>query len=160
MGSCRCWTRPARREPVPQAGSACRDWRGRRRKEVWFTAAKAGTLSALWGVTLDGHERLIYRSPMRLQLEDVAPDGRVLVSGVSLRTQVIVGSIRDKGERDLSWFDYGTSVSISADGKMVSFNESEKGPEKYGIFVRPATGAPLSVCRTAAQARSHPTRRA
>src|SRR5690349_11230169 len=80
---------------------------------------------------------------MRLQLEDVAADGRVLVSGVSLRTQVVVGSIREKIERDLSWFDYGTSVSISADGKMISFNESGEGAgSKYGIFVRPTSGDP------------------
>lgn len=112
-------------------------------KEVWFTGTKAGTLSALWGVTLDGRERMIYRSLLRLQIEDVAPDGRVLVSGVTLRAEVKVGSIREKTERDLSWFDYGTGISLSADGKMVAFTESGEGAgSKYGVFVRPATGDP------------------
>jgi len=112
-------------------------------KEIWFTGTKSGTLSELWGVTLDGRERLIYRSPVRLQLEDVAPDGRVLVSGVDMRAHVAAGSMREKTERDLSWFDYGTGVTISADGKMVAFTESGEGvASKYGIFVRPANGDP------------------
>jgi sugar lactone lactonase YvrE len=112
-------------------------------KAVWFTGTKSGTLSQLWSVTLTGQERMLYRAPMRLQIEDVAPDGRVLVSGVSVGARVRTGSIRERTERDLSWFDYGTSVSISADGKTIAFNESGEGAgSTYGIFVRPTNGDP------------------
>ena len=111
--------------------------------EVWFTATKSGTLSTLWGVSLDGRLRLLYRSPLRLQLEDVAPDGRLLVTGVNLRGELRAGSFRERTERELTWFDYSSGGSISADGKMVAFTESGEGAaNKYGIFVRPADGGP------------------
>ena len=112
-------------------------------REVWFTATKSGTLSALWGVSLDGTLRLLYRSPLRLQLEDVAADGRVLVTGVNIRSELHAGSFRDRTERDLSWFDYSSGASMSADGKLIAFTESGEGAaNKYGVFVRPTDGGP------------------
>jgi WD40 repeat protein len=100
-------------------------------------------LRALWAVTLDGKERLLYRAPSRLQLEDVAPDGRVLVAGAVLEGQIRFGSFADKTDRSLSWFDWGTSITLSADGKLLGFTESGEGAGPvYGIFVRPTSGEP------------------
>jgi serine/threonine protein kinase/Tol biopolymer transport system component len=111
--------------------------------ELWFTAAEAGGLRAIRAVTLDGKERTLYHGPSRLQLEDVAPDGRVLVTGISLQAQVRFGSIAGKTDRELSWFDYGTSPSLSADGSLLAFTESGEGAgSKYGVFVRPTNGDP------------------
>jgi eukaryotic-like serine/threonine-protein kinase len=112
-------------------------------RELWFTATEAGGLKALHAVTLDGRQRLLYRAPERLQLEDVAPDGRVLLTGMTLQSQARFGSIKDKTERDLSWFDYASGVGLSGDGKLMSFTESGEGAgAKYGIFIRPTNGDP------------------
>jgi serine/threonine protein kinase/Tol biopolymer transport system component len=112
-------------------------------RELWFTATRAGMMRALWAVTLDGKERLLYRGPIGLTLEDVAPDGRVLLTGVTLQSDLRAGSLRDKTERSLSWFDWATGLTMSADGRLVAFTESGEGAgRKYGIFVRPTNGGP------------------
>jgi hypothetical protein len=61
-------------------------------KELWFTATRKGGVRALWATTLDGHERELYSSTERLALEDVAPDGRALLSAGRLRAHVLYGS--------------------------------------------------------------------
>ena len=111
--------------------------------ELWFTGAEAGGLRAIRAVTLDGRQRVLYHAPARLQLEDVASDGRVLVTGISLQAQLRFGSISGKTDRELSWFDFATGPSLSADGKLLAFTESGEGAgSKYGVFVRPTTGDP------------------
>ncbi|HTI37761.1 MAG TPA: protein kinase [Vicinamibacterales bacterium] len=113
-------------------------------KELWFTGTRQGGVRALWAVTLDGRERELYHSTEGLTLQDVAPDGRVLLSAGSPRSHVHFGSLRDETvDRDLSWFDYTNVPSLSADGKLLAFMESGEGAgETYGIFVRPVTGEP------------------
>ena len=112
-------------------------------KEIWFTATESGTMRALRSVTLDGRQRVLYRGPAQLQLQDVSQDGRALVAAGTLRSQMRVGSLREGSDRDLSWFDWGTSFSLSRDGSLLGFMESGEGAgSKYGIFVRPTNGDP------------------
>jgi eukaryotic-like serine/threonine-protein kinase len=112
-------------------------------KEIWFTATGAGTMRALRSVTLDGRQRVLYRGPAELELQDVAPDGRALVISGAIRSQMRVGSLREGSDRDLSWFDWGTSLTLSRDGSVLGFMESGEGAgSKYGIFVRPTNGEP------------------
>jgi len=49
-------------------------------KEVWFTAAQKGNNRELLAVNLSGQIRKVLDLPAGMTLEDVAPDGRVLVS--------------------------------------------------------------------------------
>jgi len=112
-------------------------------KEVWFTATRKGGVRALWAVTLDGHERELYRSTERLTLEDVATDGRALLSAGSIRSRVFCGSLHETVDRDLSWFDFDNEPTLSADGSLVAFTESGEGAgSTYGVFVRSAAGDP------------------
>jgi dipeptidyl aminopeptidase/acylaminoacyl peptidase len=112
-------------------------------KELWFTGARRGGVRELHAVTIDGRERDLYRSTESLTLEDVATDGRALVSAGSLRSHVVYGSINDTTDRDLAWFDFAVQPSVSADGKLVAFTEAGEGAGgTYGIFVRPANGGP------------------
>jgi Tol biopolymer transport system component len=114
-------------------------------QELWFTGTRAGMLRALWAVSLEGHERLLYRAPLRLQLEDVAPDGRVLVTGMNVEGQVRFGSFAEKIDRSLSWFDWATSASLSADARQIAYTESGEGAgSTYGVFVRPTDGGPAA----------------
>jgi serine/threonine protein kinase/Tol biopolymer transport system component len=112
-------------------------------REVWFTATRAGGLRAIWAASLAGAERVVYRTPQRLTLEDIAADGRVLMTGTSMRTEVLFGSLKEKSERKLSWFDWATQVSLSPDAKAIAFTESGEGAgEKYGVYIRPTDGSP------------------
>ena len=110
-------------------------------KELWFTGERRGGVRELWAVTLDGRERELYRSTESLSLEDVAPDGRALLSAGSVRSRIAYGSIDGTADRDLSWFDFAVRPSVSADGKLVAFTEAGEGAGgTYGVFVRPASG--------------------
>jgi Tol biopolymer transport system component len=112
-------------------------------REVWFTATKGGGLRALWAVTMTGVERLVYRAPQRLMLEDIAPDGRVLLSGTAMRSETIFGSLSEKTQRKLTWFDWANSLSLSRDARLLAFTESGEGAgDKYGVYVRPTDGSP------------------
>src|SRR5262249_54566849 len=44
--------------------------------DVWFTATRAGGMRALWSVSMTGRERLVFRAPQRMLLQDVTSTGR------------------------------------------------------------------------------------
>lgn len=112
--------------------------------EVWFTGTRLGADSALWAVSLDGRERLVYRGPGRLVLHDVGADGRALLSRKSLRMEVRARAAGEAQERDASWFDLPFLADVTPDGQAVVFGESgEAGGPGYGIFLRSGTAAPV-----------------
>jgi WD40 repeat protein len=112
-------------------------------REIWFTATRAGGMRALWSVSTTGAERLVFRAPQRMTLQDVTSAGRVLMVGQTMRSETQFGSVRDKFERKLAWFDWATGVSLSADARLMAFTESGEGAgEKYGVYVRPTDGSP------------------
>jgi dipeptidyl aminopeptidase/acylaminoacyl peptidase len=114
-----------------------------RGRELWFTGSRTGLLRSLWAVTPDGRERILYRAPVRLHLQDVSPDGRVLVSGGKIETEVRFGSLHGSTETNLSWFDWAGSLNLSTDGRLLAFVESGEGAgDKYRAFIRPTTGGP------------------
>src|SRR5207248_1097364 len=87
-------------------------------KEVWFTAAEAGSGEALRAVSLTGAERVVARVTGRLALHDVAPSGQVLLARESARAGLLAGG------RDLAWFDGSMLSDFSDDGSAVLFVES------------------------------------
>lgn len=113
-------------------------------REVWFTATKSGMLRAIWAVSLaGGPERLVLRIPRRATLQDLAADGRALVTTETLRSEVLVGAIGGGPARSLSWFDWATALSLSRDGRLLNFTESGEGAgEHYGIYIRSTDGSP------------------
>jgi eukaryotic-like serine/threonine-protein kinase len=111
--------------------------------EVWFTGGRAGLNMALYAVTPGGRERLVYRTPSQLVLQDIAPDGKALLSRQSCRQCVVSGNTATGEERDLSWFDYGFLRALSADGSRVVF--TERGEPVGGgnvIYLRGTDGSP------------------
>ena len=112
-------------------------------QEVWFTAARTGVESALWAVSLAGIERLVFRAPGSLAVHDIAADGRVLL-GVQRRRQAVFGlAPGETVERNLSWLDQGSAVSLSDDGRLLLVSEQgEGGGQGYSAYLRPMNGAP------------------
>jgi Tol biopolymer transport system component len=108
-------------------------------REVWFTAARSGVSRALYAASLSGKVRLIASFPGILTLHDISASGRVLISREQLRammTALVEGAPK---ERDLSWFDYTTSEGISADGRVVLFDETgQGGGPHHTVYIRRA----------------------
>jgi tRNA A-37 threonylcarbamoyl transferase component Bud32 len=111
--------------------------------EIWFTATPTGFSRALYAVDLSGKQRLVARAPGMLTLQDVAPDGRVLVTREAPRAGFYGLAPGAAKERDLSWLDFSSPCALSADGRLVLFDESgEGGGATYSVFLRKTDGSP------------------
>jgi len=111
--------------------------------EVWFSAVQAGLQRRLYAVDLAGHQRLIFRAPGGVTLQDISPDGRVLLTRDDQRAGVIGMAAGATRERDLSWLDWSLPVDISHDGSMLLFDEQgEEGGPTYTAAVRDLQGSP------------------
>jgi DNA-binding winged helix-turn-helix (wHTH) protein len=111
--------------------------------EIWFSGAQAGTERHIYAVDLAGHQRLIFRAPGGVTLQDIASDGRVLVTRYEQRGRMMAlapGAIK---EREVSWGDWSVPTDISSDGNTVLFNEegADSGPT-YTVAVRDTRGSP------------------
>jgi DNA-binding winged helix-turn-helix (wHTH) protein/WD40 repeat protein len=102
--------------------------------EVWFTASKSSVNRDLLAVDLSGKQRTVLGMPGALTLQDIAADGRVLLSFEQEREGVVAFNLRDKSEKDLSWFDSTMVLDISADGQRVLLDE-QGGPTGSDFYV-------------------------
>src|SRR5580698_4311950 len=119
--------------------------------EVWFTASKSGQDRGLYGVTLEGKERLVLRLPGALMLFDIWKDGRVLMMRASWRRELVGMIAGETKQRDLSWLDYSYPAGLSPDGKTLLFDEeggggslaySKSGGLSYAVYIRKTDGSP------------------
>ena len=111
--------------------------------EVWFSAARAGLQRQIYAVDLQGHLRLAFHALGGVTLQDIAPDGRVLMTRDEQRAGIRGEARGDTKERELSWQDWSLPVDISRDGKTLLFDEQgeQTGP-KYTVAMRDLTGSP------------------
>src|ERR1700752_1945968 len=111
--------------------------------ELWFSSAKVGNGRFLNAVTLSGKERLLAREPGTLTLQDVARDGRVLLTRDVQRVGMVGQAPGGNKEADLSWLDWSAPTDLSPGGKTLLFRESgEGGGENYSVYVRQTDGSP------------------
>lgn len=111
--------------------------------EVWFAATVAGLERQLYAVTLSGRLRMTYRAPSGITLEDIAPDGRVLLTRDEYRAGIVGLAPGMTKERDLSWLDWSLPVDLSRDGNTLLFDEQgEEGGATYTVATRDLRGSP------------------
>ncbi|HEY6928868.1 MAG TPA: hypothetical protein VJA66_04250, partial [Thermoanaerobaculia bacterium] len=111
-------------------------------KEIWFTASPIAN-RGLYAVSLSGNQRLVARVTGSLTIQDIARDGRMLVTQDSLRNGVLARGPGEDKERELSWLDFSVVWDISRDGKMIAFSESgEGGGPNYSVLIRGTDGSP------------------
>jgi Tol biopolymer transport system component len=109
--------------------------------EIWFTAAERANRAVY--STRDGRVRLRVRVPGNLTLQDIAGDGRMLVTRDTQRTEILGLAPGETKERDLTWLDWSVPATISRDGKAVLFSEAgEGGGTGYSVYVRKTDGSP------------------
>jgi len=112
-------------------------------REVWFTGATTGTARTLNAATFDGHVRTVLRIPGSLTLDDIAPNGDVLIVHDSVHSGTRALAPGESKERDLSWFDWSLPSDLSADGRMVLISEEgDGGGPGYSAYLRPTNGSP------------------
>jgi Tol biopolymer transport system component len=112
-------------------------------REVWFTAAQVGGNRALWAVTPSGSQRLLMRVTGNLTLQDVSPDGKVLIAHDTLRSGILGEAPGADKEKDLSWLDWSNVNALTPDGRRVVFSESgEGGGPGYSTYLRSLDGSP------------------
>jgi Tol biopolymer transport system component len=110
-------------------------------KEIWFSANERGWREPLYAVDLRGKQRLLLRLPELIILNDVARDGRTLLSLFALRTTMRGLSAGEPMERDLSWHESSLAKAMTPDGKTLLFDEGSEG-RFHAIYVRPMDGSP------------------
>jgi eukaryotic-like serine/threonine-protein kinase len=111
--------------------------------EVWFSATQAGLQRRIYAADLSGRQRLVFRAPGGVTLQDISPDGRALLTRDDQRAGVIGMAAGATQEKDLSWFDWSLPVDISHDGSMLLFDEQgEEGGPTYTAAVRDLKGSP------------------
>jgi Tol biopolymer transport system component len=111
--------------------------------EVWFSAADLGANRGLYASTVSGKARLLARVTGILTLQDIARDGRVLMTHDTNRQEILSRSPGSEKERDLSWLDWSQATDLTADGKEIFFAESgEGGGPGYSVYVRKTDGSP------------------
>src|SRR5580693_1211140 len=114
-------------------------------REVWFTAARAtGQDRVLYAVDLSGRERGIAAVPGSLTLQDIARDGRLLLTLDTSRVSVHARPPGAANEHDLSWLDWSVLGDLSDDGSTVLFDEEGRavGPN-YALCLRRTDGSQL-----------------
>jgi Tol biopolymer transport system component len=95
--------------------------------EVWFSADRLTRSQNLYAVTLSGKDRLVLQAPGWMRLQEISPDGRVLLLQTSPRSRIMYQSPDASMQRNLSWFDWSTAVDLSPDGKKLLFYEWGEG---------------------------------
>jgi serine/threonine protein kinase/Tol biopolymer transport system component len=112
--------------------------------QIWFTAAESGSTDrSLWAVDLHGNKRKVLTIPGGLTLQDIAPDGRVLLTVDTERVAMEWTGKNSKEGKDLSWYDWSIAKDISSDGQSILFEESsEPAGQNYAVAIRKLDGSP------------------
>jgi DNA-binding winged helix-turn-helix (wHTH) protein/Tol biopolymer transport system component len=111
--------------------------------EIWFSATRAGLERRIYAVDLSGRQRLAYQTLGGVTLQDIAPDGRVLLTRDENRAGMIGAGPGATKEQDLSWEDWSLPVDLSPDGTTLLFDEQgEQGGPTYTVAMRSMSGSP------------------
>src|SRR5262249_18761222 len=111
--------------------------------EVWFSAGETPANKVLRVVTVSGRERVVYRAPGNLFLEDVSPQGQALVKHGAHRSGIAAGTASERAERDLSLFERCYPSALSADGRSVLVGvQDEAGGRQGSAYLRRIDGSP------------------
>jgi hypothetical protein len=110
--------------------------------EVWVSGRR-GALRQIYALALDGAERRVLDVPGWVRIEDIAGDGRALVTVNDQRMRIVALPPGASGERELSWFDQSAADDLSRDGTLLLFHEGgESTQERTEVYVRATDGSP------------------
>jgi Tol biopolymer transport system component len=112
-------------------------------REVWFSAGQLGGDPALFAVNLSGVQRLVTQTGGIIVMQDVARDGRVLLSTVNSRLGILYSPPNGGAQRDLAWLDSSLIYELSNDAQSLVFVELSNGQGRNSaIYLRKTDGSP------------------
>ena len=92
--------------------------------ELWFSISRdTEEVPSLYGVTLDGEERVIMKTPAWPWLHDISRDGTALLGLTMTNGGIMMPVPGSDKERDLTWLDASTLADVSLDGQSILFTE-------------------------------------
>jgi eukaryotic-like serine/threonine-protein kinase len=103
-------------------------------KEVWFSEG-----DAIWASPLAGGRRLVYQGLSGMSLEDISRNGKVLVSSVDFRREIVFVPPAPEAPRELPFLDFISLDGLSDDGRRILFTAYPKNAPV--IYVRQTDGA-------------------
>jgi eukaryotic-like serine/threonine-protein kinase len=110
--------------------------------EIWFSGGQPGNDPALYAVTLSGQQRLVSQTGGMIVMQDVAQDGRVLLSTVNTRLGIDYLVSHAGAPRDLAWLDSSLLYDLSDDGQSIVFVELSNGQGRNSaIYLRKTDGS-------------------
>ena len=111
--------------------------------EIWFSGTLAGASMAIYAVTLSGRQRIVAGGAGDQELQDVSPDGRILLSHWHGRVVLMTLAPGESSERDLSWLDWSNLADLSDDGKTLLISEQGQGAGSpmYAAYLRKTDGS-------------------
>jgi len=112
-------------------------------REVWFSGGQPGGDPALYAVTLSGTQRLVSQTGGMIVMQDVARDGRVLLTTVNSRLGIHYLPPNGAAPRDLAWLDSSLMYDLSNDAQSIVFVELSSGQGRNSaIYMRRTDGSP------------------
>jgi len=110
--------------------------------EIWFSGGHPGADPALYAVTLSGVQRLVSQTGAMIVMQDVARDGRVLLSTVNSRLGILYTPQNGTAQRDLAWLDSSLLYELSNDAHAIVFVELSNGQGRNSaIYLRKTDGS-------------------
>jgi tRNA A-37 threonylcarbamoyl transferase component Bud32 len=111
-------------------------------REVYFSAKTPSAHQAvILGIRPGGSPREVLNGAGDLHVQDVAPDGRWLVTREVTTQQLLVQTPADSAPRPAGWLDFPFSPVISRDGALVAFGEaSTESGVNYSVMMRDTKG--------------------
>jgi eukaryotic-like serine/threonine-protein kinase len=112
-------------------------------REIWFSGGHPGADPALYAVTLSGMQRLVIQTGGMIVMQDVAHDGRVLLSAVNSRLGIDYLPPNGAAPRDLAWLDSSLLYELSNDAQSIVFVELSNGQGRNSaMYLRKTDGSP------------------
>ena len=112
--------------------------------EILFTAAAYGFRTSLYSVSRSGRQRLNAHLPGSFAVDDVAADGRVLMSQSIFSSTLFYLPTPESKEIDLYWHDLSVLGDISRSGKSLLFAEggdATRSGEDWVTYLRGTDGS-------------------
>jgi eukaryotic-like serine/threonine-protein kinase len=113
-------------------------------QSVLFAGASRGGMYQVHRAGVGRAESLVLPSPGTLTLQDVAGDGRWLVTRDDGPLRILLHPSGSTGLQDLSWLDNSLNPRISGDGELLAFTDQsiQAGP-RYAVMIRKTDGSPV-----------------
>ena len=96
----------------------------------------------MFAVTLSGKTRQVLTGPGSFKLQDVAPDGRVMLSNGGRRLSIASTRQEPLKRQSSGWIDYSMPEDMSDDGRQMVFSEQGVGGGAgYAAYLRWTDGS-------------------